>query len=49
VLALGGAGAHVPYHLLWAHEHVEEAPNAPGRFFQIESLRDLPAVVASLA
>lgn len=49
VLALGGAGAHVPYHLLWAHERAEEPPRAEGRFFQIASLRELPTVVASLA
>ncbi len=48
VLALGGAGVHVPYHLLWAHERVEEKPAAPGRFFQIASLRELPAVIARL-
>jgi putative hydrolase of the HAD superfamily len=48
VLALGGAGAHVPYHLLWAAEHAEETPAAPGRFFQIDSLRQLPQVVATL-
>ena len=40
VLALGGAGAHVPYHLLWAHERTAD------RFFELKSLRDLPAVVA---
>jgi putative hydrolase of the HAD superfamily len=49
VLALGGSGAHVPYHLLWAHERAEEPPRAEGRFFQIASLREWPPVVASLA
>ena len=49
VLALGGAGAHVPYHLTWEHERVEETPRAAGRFFRIETLRQLPAVVAELA
>jgi len=48
VLALGGAGAHVPYHLTWAHERVETLPNAAGRFFELDSLLKLPAVVASL-
>ena len=46
VLALGGAGAHVPYHLLWAHERTAETPRAADRFFELKSLRDLPAVVA---
>jgi len=49
VLALGGAGVHVPYHLLWAHEHAEPPPEAPGRFFTIESLRALPAIVRGRA
>ena len=49
VLALGGAGAHVPYHLTWAAERIEEAPRAEGRFFRLETVRELPAVVAALA
>ena len=48
VLALGGAGAHVPYRLLWAHEHAE-TPHAPGRFFELKTLRDLPAALAAWA
>jgi len=49
VLALGGAGAHVPYHLTWAHERVEELPTADGRFFQLKTMRELPGVVRALA
>ncbi len=45
VLALGGAGVHVPYHLTWGHERVEHAPVAPGRFFQLASIRELPALL----
>ncbi len=41
VLALGGAGAHVPYPLLWQHERTIELPKAPGRFFELAHLRDL--------
>jgi putative hydrolase of the HAD superfamily len=48
VLALGGAGAHVPYHLTWVAEKVEAAPQAEGRFFRLETLRELPGVVATL-
>jgi putative hydrolase of the HAD superfamily len=48
VLALGGAGAHVPYHLLWAAERVEEVPQAHGRFFQLKTLRELPEVITQL-
>lgn len=49
VLALGGVGVHVPYHLIWAAERAEEAPAAEGRFFRLNTLRELPALVASLA
>ncbi len=42
VLALGGGGAHVPYHLTWGHERTDEVPDAPGRFIQLASIRELP-------
>ena len=47
VLALGGSGVHVPYHLTWAAERVEHPPRAAGRFFEIQSVRDLPAVLTT--
>ena len=28
--------------------HIEEAPNADGRYFRLGTMRELPAVVASL-
>jgi len=48
VIELGGAGAHVPYHLTWAAERVERAPQADGRFFRLKNLRELPDVVSGL-
>ena len=48
VLTLGAAGAHVPYHLTWAAERVEEIPVAEGRFYRLNSLRELPRLIASL-
>lgn len=48
VLALGGAGAHVAYHLTWAVERVEEVPRAGARFFHLEKLRELHQVIARL-
>ena len=39
---------HVPYHLTWVAEKVEAAPQAEGRFFRLETLRELPGVVATL-
>jgi putative hydrolase of the HAD superfamily len=49
VLALGGSGAHVPYHITWAHEHVENVPAVEGRFFALKNIRELPSVVAAWA
>jgi putative hydrolase of the HAD superfamily len=48
VLALGGAGAHIPYRLTWTAERVENAPAAEGRFFELKTLRELPGVVELL-
>jgi len=48
VLALGGAGAYVPYHLTWAAERTEALPTAADRFFKLNSLRELPGAVARL-
>jgi len=50
VLDLGGSAALVPYPLLWSGEAAGAAPGpAAGRFFQLASLRELPALVARLA
>lgn len=48
VLALGGAGAHVPYHLTWALEHSEAPITSDGRFFELKSVREIPALVRTL-
>ena len=49
VLTLGGSGAHVPYHITWAAERVETVPDAPGRFFSLKSVLELPAVIQTWA
>jgi putative hydrolase of the HAD superfamily len=48
VLTLGGAGVHIPYHLTWQHEHVEVAPHDQPRFRRVESLVELPPLLAAL-
>jgi putative hydrolase of the HAD superfamily len=48
VLALGGAGVHIPYHITWQHEHVEEAPHVHPRFRRVERLAELPALLPVL-
>jgi len=45
VLAVGGAAAHVPYHLQWEHDRTDKLPDAPGRFFELETIRDLPVLL----
>lgn len=48
VLRLGGLAAHVPYHLTWEHEKLDTLPSAPGRFFTLASIRELPALLDRL-
>jgi len=48
VLALGGTGVHVPYHLTWAAEQVEELPVQNPRFFRVQSIRELVRVIDNL-
>jgi len=48
VLELGGWGIHVPYHLTWAHEHIEDMDTAHPRFQQIASLSALPQAIARI-
>jgi putative hydrolase of the HAD superfamily len=48
VLELGGAGVHIPYHLIWAAEQVEPPAARPGRLFTLQNIRELPGVVQSL-
>lgn len=43
----GAYGAHVPYHITWAHE-VADAPMDHPRFKELATIRDLPAWVDSL-
>lgn len=40
VLAIGGHGVHVPYHITWEHEKVEHHIDHP-QFRQIENITDL--------
>jgi putative hydrolase of the HAD superfamily len=48
-LELGASAVLIPYPLLWQGERTASAPpGAAGRFFQVASLRDLPALVAGL-
>lgn len=48
VLALGGAGVHIPYHLTWQHEHVEAPPRGQPRFRRVDRLAELPPLLSAL-
>jgi putative hydrolase of the HAD superfamily len=50
VLDIGGWAAHVPYHLIWRHELVDDdaAVRRHPRFRHLESLAGLPAVLADI-
>lgn len=48
VVALGGWGIYVPYHLTWAHEAEHAIAQGEPRMLQVESARDLPAALARL-
>jgi putative hydrolase of the HAD superfamily len=48
VLALGGCGVHMPYHVTWAHETEAELPDAGDRLRTVNSAAELPAAVRSL-
>ncbi len=45
VLSLGGAGAHIPYHLTWAGEHAQEPTENLDRLYRLERMAELRAVV----
>ncbi|HUJ45153.1 MAG TPA: HAD family hydrolase [Opitutaceae bacterium] len=47
-LELGAYAALIPYHLLWAGEQAASPPAATNRFFQLQTLGELPALVARL-
>lgn len=51
VLDLGGRAVYVPYRITWQAERAEppSGPETAGRFFQIKTLRDLPALLDRLA
>jgi len=40
VLNVGGYGVHVPYHITWAHEHIEHSIDNE-RFKSVEGIRDI--------
>ncbi len=48
VLELGGYAVHVPYPESWAHETAADLPADRSRFYEIASLRELPALIEKI-
>ncbi len=49
VLALGAAGAHIPYEITWEGEHAEEPTEHLERFFKLDRMPALLEIVRSRA
>ena len=48
VLEIGGQAVHVPYSITWAHEHVDVPREQQGRYYELEHIGQLPALLKSL-
>ena len=48
VLALGGWGVHMPYHVTWAHEAEHAVDAAHPRLAQVDAPSGIPAAIATL-
>lgn len=46
VLEIGGHGVHIPYHITWDHEVVDEAEVADQEYAALEDVRQLPGLLA---
>src|SRR5437588_533259 len=48
VVEMGARAVHIPYHLTWDHEHVDEASLPAQGWYRIQSLRELGPLLTSL-
>jgi putative hydrolase of the HAD superfamily len=46
VLEIGAAALHIPYPLAWMQDRTDQIPAPSDRFFQLGSLRELPALLS---
>lgn len=49
VIALGGRAVHIPYAITWAHEDLAPSEAERGRYYELEHLGLLPALVEELS
>lgn len=48
VVGIGGHAVHIPYHVTWAHEAVEQAAESPRDYAELAHIGLLPEFVAQL-
>jgi putative hydrolase of the HAD superfamily len=48
VLELGARAVHIPYHVTWRHEHVDEASLPRSGWYQLERIEELSGLLPSL-
>ncbi len=49
VIALGGCAVHIPYHITWAHEHIDLTDEQRQHFYKLDHLGQLPDLIESLS
>lgn len=47
VLAIGGHGVHIPYHITWVHEVVDDDQIDDESYIELADIRQLPELLAS--
>jgi len=48
VIALGGCAVHIPYHITWAHEHIDLTDEQRQHFYKLDHLGLLPDLIERL-
>jgi len=49
VIALGGCAVHIPYHITWAHEHIDLTDEQHQHFYKLDHLGLLPDLIERLS
>ena len=48
VVEMGGTAVHIPYHVTWRHEHVDEASLPANGWRRLQTIRDLGPLLGTL-
>ena len=48
VVEMGGTAVHIPYHITWRHEHVDEEALPPRGWHRLDGIAELGGLLASL-